>query len=159
MLRVGDLARQTGKTVRALHLYEELGLLEPAHRSKGGYRLYYADSVLRVSWITKLQDMGFSLSEIKAIVGQFEASSSAPSAMHQIESLFRDRLAETRAQLKRLRQLEGELEASLEYLRTCGTCDPRRLLNACGTCELHEAAEEEPDLVAGFRAQQSAARG
>ena len=40
LLRVGDLARQTGKTVRAIHLYEELGLLAPATRSSGGFRLY-----------------------------------------------------------------------------------------------------------------------
>ena len=39
-LRVGELAKVTGKTVRALHLYEELGLLAPSERSKGGYRLY-----------------------------------------------------------------------------------------------------------------------
>ncbi len=35
-MRVGDLARETGKTVRAIHLYEELGLLTPGGRSKGG---------------------------------------------------------------------------------------------------------------------------
>ena len=36
LLKVGELARRTGKTVRAIHLYEELGLLTPAVRSKGG---------------------------------------------------------------------------------------------------------------------------
>ncbi len=41
-LKVGELAKRTGKTVRAVHLYEELGLLAPAVRSKGGFRLYPA---------------------------------------------------------------------------------------------------------------------
>ena len=40
LLKVGELARRTGKTARAIHLYEELGLLTPAVRSKGGFRLY-----------------------------------------------------------------------------------------------------------------------
>ena len=40
LLKVGELAKRTGKTVRAIHLYEELGLLAPAVRSKGGFRLY-----------------------------------------------------------------------------------------------------------------------
>ena len=38
LLKVGELAKRTGKTVRAVHLYEELGLLTPAVRSKGGFR-------------------------------------------------------------------------------------------------------------------------
>src|SRR5690606_29131872 len=40
LLRVGDLAKLTGKTVRAIHHYEELGLIEPVGRSKGHYRLF-----------------------------------------------------------------------------------------------------------------------
>ena len=37
LLRVGDIARATGKTVRAIHLYEELGLLRPVTRSSSGF--------------------------------------------------------------------------------------------------------------------------
>ena len=45
LLKVGDLARKTGKSVRALRLYEELGLLQPRTRSDGGFRLYGADEI------------------------------------------------------------------------------------------------------------------
>src|SRR5262249_278977 len=37
LMQVGDLAKEAGKTVRAIHLYEELNLLKPAARSKGRY--------------------------------------------------------------------------------------------------------------------------
>ena len=47
-MRVGELAKAVGKTVRAMHLYEELGLLEPAARSEGGFRLYGSDAVDRI---------------------------------------------------------------------------------------------------------------
>ena len=40
LLRIGELAKRTNRTVRALRLYEELGILEPAERSSAGYRLY-----------------------------------------------------------------------------------------------------------------------
>ena len=63
-LRVGDLARMAGKTVRAIHHYEELGLIEPAGRSKGHYRLFQPDSLVRIRWIGKLQSLGLSLSEM-----------------------------------------------------------------------------------------------
>lgn len=151
-LRVGDLAKRTGKTVRALHLYEELGLLVPAERSNGGYRLYTRASELRVRWIDKLQQMGFSLTDIKQIVRDVEQSKSAPHAMQRVQDLFREKLEDTREQLRRLRALEGELTASLAYLVTCDSCDTEELLGACGACARHDCDHKPPELVAGFRA-------
>ena len=149
-LRVGELAQQTGKTVRALHLYEELGLLEPGHRSKGGYRLYTTDSVVRVRWIGKLQEMGFSLGDIRTMLQQWSNSGSATTAMGRVEDLFQQKLTDTRAQIAKLRDLEAELEASLNYLQTCPTCDPSLLMDACTSCERHESRADAPELVAGF---------
>lgn len=151
-LRVGEVAQQTGKTVRALHLYEELGLLEPGHRSKGGYRLYSADSIVRVRWIGKLQEMGFSLGDIQTMVKEWSQSGSATHAMSQVEELFQQKLEDTRAQIQKLQSLEAELEASLNYLQTCPTCDPALLMNACTSCERHEPTADAPELVAGFHA-------
>src|SRR5215468_5853870 len=48
LMQVGDLAKEAGKTVRAIHLYEELNLLKPAARSKGRYRLYNRDALTRI---------------------------------------------------------------------------------------------------------------
>jgi DNA-binding transcriptional MerR regulator len=150
-MRVGDLARRTGKTVRALHLYEELGLLSPATRSGGGYRLYNGASELRVRWIDKLQQMGFSLTDIRQIVADVEQSQSAPDAMTRVKGLFREKLAETREQIRKLQELEVELDASLGYLETCDTCETAELLSACTVCARHECDHKTPDLVAGFR--------
>ena len=151
-LRVGDLARLTGKTVRALHLYEQLELLEPIERSKGGFRLYAADSVTRVHFIAKLQDLGFSLGDIREIVRSWSASGSAPGAMARMRDLYRAKLEETRAQVERLRALEVELAASLDYLETCDTCDPNRLIASCCSCDKHASDETAPELVAGLSA-------
>jgi DNA-binding transcriptional MerR regulator len=150
-LRVGDLAKRTGKTVRALHLYEEHGLLAPAQRSSGGYRLYTRDSALRVRWIDKLQQMGFSLTDIKQIASEVERSKSAPDAMQRVQDLFREKLDDTREQLRRLSALEGELTASLTYLETCDSCETEELLGACAACARHDCQHKTPDLVLGFR--------
>lgn len=149
-LRVGDLAKRTGKTVRALHLYEELGLLEPSLRSKGGFRMYDEENVTRVRFIAKLQDMGFSLAEIQTIVRDWSAAGSAPDAMKRLRELYTTKLRETHSQIARLRDLETELRASLEYLDTCDTCDPKRVVHACTDCDLHEVEQHEPELVAGI---------
>jgi DNA-binding transcriptional MerR regulator len=152
LMQVGDLARETGKTVRAIHLYEELGLLMPAARSKGGFRLYAAEALLRIRWIGKLQDMGFSLGDIQTIVRQWEHAASAPGAMKRMRDAYARKLEETRAQRMRLEALECELEASVDYLDTCDVCDPQRLLSACDRCDLHAKDLNVPELVLGFRA-------
>lgn len=153
LMQIGDLARETGKTVRAIHLYEELGLLQPAARSKGRFRLYSRDAVVRIRWIGKLQDMGFSLTDIQTVVREWEQQGSAPRSMEQMKSVYAKKLSETREMIRRLKALEHELEASLRYLNTCDVCDPQRLLSACSCCDLHDKETEVPELVAGFRAQ------
>jgi MerR family transcriptional regulator, copper efflux regulator len=150
LLQVGDLARETGKTVRALHLYEEMGLLLPHARSKGRYRLYGPEALVRVRWISKLQEMGLSLTEITELVRDWESTESAPRAMGKMRRVFETRLQQTRAQLKKLRALETELEASLSYLDDCGSCDPVRVTTQCAGCDLHEC-EHVPELVAGVQ--------
>lgn len=150
-LRVGDVARRTGKTVRALHLYEELGLLEPDVRTAAGYRLYTDEAVTRVHWISKLQEMGFSLTAIRKMVDEWKESGSAPTAMRTVMDLYRAKLEETREQLEKLKSLEGELLASIHYLETCDTCDPMRLVRACGTCEVHSCNDQPPELVRGLQ--------
>jgi len=152
LMQIGDLAREAGKTVRAIHLYEELGLLHPVARSKGRYRLYAHDALLRIRWIGKLQDMGFSLSDIQTVVRDWEEQASAPRAMVHMRDVYKKKLAETRAHLERLEALEKELEASLVYLDTCEVCEPARLLSACKACDLHGCNDHVPELVAGFRA-------
>ncbi len=152
-LKVGELAKRTGKSVRALHLYEELGLLQPILRSKGGFRLFAQAAVTRVNWISKLQDMGFSLTSIRDIVTHLEevGAGSAPDAMGNIRELFQQKLEETRMQVKRLASLEGELAESLAYLETCKTCDIESALEACTACSLHDCDHKAPELIVGFR--------
>ena len=65
LLRIAEVADEVGLTARAIRYYEELGLLKPAARSEGDYRLYDADDVERLRQIKELRDgAGFSLAEI-----------------------------------------------------------------------------------------------
>lgn len=150
-LRVGDVARLTGKTVRALHLYEELGLVEPSLRSKGGFRLYNLDAVERVRWVGRLQDMGLSLPEIRDLLRDWRASGSAPKAMRRVRDLYQAKARETREQITKLRGLLAELEQSLAYLETCKTCEPDKPVSECALCDKHDCQSHKPTLVAGFQ--------
>jgi len=155
LMQVGDLARESGKTVRAIHLYEELDLLHPAGRSKGRYRLYGPDALVRIRWIGKLQDLGFSLTDIKTIVRDIENErrGSASTAMTKVREVYTKKLDETRAQIARLTALEDEILASLQYLEACHSrCQSGRARHTCQACKHHPREQTVPDLVAGFRA-------
>src|SRR5881409_1370161 len=119
LLRVGDLARLTGKTVRAVHLYEELGLLKPATRSRGGFRLYQERAVDRVRWIDLLHGLGFSLPEMRSVLEKWWNADLGPAAMDELRDLFERKLEQTREAMRMHAQLERELLEGLAYLKTC----------------------------------------
>jgi MerR family transcriptional regulator, copper efflux regulator len=148
LLQVGELARAVGKTVRAIHLYEELGLLKAHERSKGRYRLFTQDAVVRVRWIIKLQSLGLSLSEIQGIERARSDITSAQSAAARLREVYETKLDETRTKIEELRALETELAASLDYLAGCHTaCESEVKVECCPSCERHP--EDPPELVAG----------
>lgn len=152
-IKIGELAKLTGKSVRALHLYEELGLLYPIERSKGGFRLYAPDAVTRVRWISHLNELGFSLSQIQGFRSDWAGGETGPQSMAYVKTLYLDKLAETKDQLEKLILLRKELEDSLRYLETCGTaCDDDHGVDACPQCTVggSERAASSPALVAGF---------
>ena len=65
LLRIQEVAAETGLTTRAIRYYEELRLLEPAARSDGAYRLFDASDLERLRFIKELRDdAGFSLAQI-----------------------------------------------------------------------------------------------
>jgi len=149
LIKVGELAKETGKTVRAIHLYEELGLLAPAVRSKGGFRLYHRRAVTRIEWISKLQDMGFSLTEIKAFLRDWESTTTAPKAMSRMREIFADKLRETQDTISRMTQLAVDLKETLDYMDSCRSCGPDHHQHECGTCDIHGHDGKAPLLVDG----------
>lgn len=65
---VGELARLTGATVRALHHYDEIGLVRPSQRTAAGYRLYDDADVLRLHQVMLFRELGLPLDEIAAAI-------------------------------------------------------------------------------------------
>jgi DNA-binding transcriptional MerR regulator len=148
LLQVGELAKATGKTVRAIHLYEELGLLRAHERSKGRYRLFTSDALIRVRWISKLQHMGSSLAEIQQLVREQDGSGSATAAAQKLKEAYVARLAETRKKLDELRELEAELTASLAFLSACDSaCESQAPVHSCPSCDRHPERPHAPELV------------
>jgi DNA-binding transcriptional MerR regulator len=68
-MQIGEVAERTGLTQRTLRYYESIGLLPPASRMEGGFRLYSEEDLRRLDQIVQLKRLlGFSLAEIRRIV-------------------------------------------------------------------------------------------
>ena len=65
---VGEVSELTGVTVRTLHHYDEIGLLEPSERTAAGYRLYSDADLIRLHTILNWRDMGFGLNDIAGML-------------------------------------------------------------------------------------------
>lgn len=70
---VGELAKLTGVTVRALHHYDEIGLVRPSERSAAGYRLYDDRDVRRLEQVLWLRELGLGLDAIGAALADKDA--------------------------------------------------------------------------------------
>jgi len=67
-LKVGEVAKQAGVNLQTIHYYERRGLLPKPPRSGSNYRAYPGDAVLRVRFIKRAQELGFTLKEIKELL-------------------------------------------------------------------------------------------
>lgn len=104
-LKIGELARRAGLTVRTLHHYDSIGLLTPSVRTDAGYRLYDGGDIARLHQIQALRRFGLQLADIGTYLASPDASLSTI-LDQQIAALSRqiEQAARLRDQLVRLKR-------------------------------------------------------
>lgn len=103
-MTIGDAARQTGLTSKAIRLYEKRGLLDPAERTPAGYRTYGPDELSILRFIRQARAVGLRLDEIAQIL-ELQRSGRQPCAT--VLDLLNERITDidrTMADLKALRR-------------------------------------------------------
>jgi DNA-binding transcriptional MerR regulator len=121
MRRIGEVAAATGLTVRALHHYDDIGLLAASGRSAGGYRLYSDDDVRRLYRIVACRRLGFALGEIGPLL---ERDGGDPRAV------VREQLDRLDAELELKRRLRARLVRLLDALESGGGASSALFLDA-----------------------------
>nr|WP_300148620.1 HEAT repeat domain-containing protein [Propionicimonas sp.] len=153
--RIGEVSERTGLTRRTLRHYDDLGLLVPAARSGGDYRLYDEADLLRLLQIQSLKALGLGLAEIAAALAEPELDASATLRSHL--NHLTERIAAEQQLADRLRTLAGAAErswddvlAAIALTQRLAHPDPTVRLRAAlqapaGTAELFTALSTEPD--------------
>src|SRR5581483_7797280 len=130
-MQIGEVAERTGLTQRTLRYYEAIGLLPPATRMEGGFRLYSERDLRRLEQIVQLKRLlGFSLAEIRQIVDadellqQMRAENKADpdpverrARLERAVQIIQEQLNLVRNRIVAMRELEARYERRLERMR------------------------------------------
>ena len=104
---IGEVARLAGITVRALHHYDEIGLLTPAERRDNGYRGYSEDDITRLQYILAYRELGLGLHAIAGILDErLETIEALRSVHHRVQE-----------QIKRLERISKRLGETVKRRR------------------------------------------
>jgi MerR family copper efflux transcriptional regulator len=145
LLRIQEVAATLGLTTRAIRYYEEVGLLEPAARSEGAYRLFDADDIERLRFIKGLRDdAGFSLAEIGQLL-EDEAARARNRARFRSSRDTRERRAIVDDALDRVnRQIESLQEKQDRLTEMIAEAEGRREHLLTHIAELDAGREPAP---------------
>lgn len=113
-IAIGELSRRTGCNVETIRYYERIGLL-PTPARRGRYRHYGAEDVGRLIFVRRARELGFTLDEVRALLGLAAGGQRACAEVREIATAH---LAEVRAKVADLRAMERVLA---DAVRRCDT--------------------------------------
>jgi DNA-binding transcriptional MerR regulator len=122
-LTVSQVARLAGVSVRALHHYDEIGLLKPSGRSEAGYRLYEQPDLQRLQQVLFFKELGFGLEEITRLVQ--DPAFDLRAALMMQRQLLSDRATRVHALIR-------AVDAALESLETGTTMTKEEMFEVFG---------------------------
>lgn len=139
-MKVGELAKATGVSVRTLHYYDEIGLLQPSTVTGSGHRLYGASELARLQQIKSLRQLGFSLEQIRTCLDTPEYSPRGVIALHV------ERLREHIDRQERLVALLETLDRAFAASSTVSAQDFVRAIEAMTLVERAFTPEELAEI-------------
>jgi DNA-binding transcriptional MerR regulator len=143
-MRIGDLARKAGTTMRTIRYYEQLGLIRPVGRTKGGFRLYEEDELRRLRLIKSLQLLDIPLAQVKHFFDQRTRGRTAAEIAPHIRQILRVQLGQMEERIAQYRSLQDSLRQTLEILGYCARCPQEPGPEICSICPAITSRAEIP---------------
>jgi len=103
---IGELSKRTGVHIETIRYYERIGVSPKPPRSEGGQRIYDEVFVKRLNFIARSRDLGFSLEDIRSLLGLVDGNGLTCADVRQ---LTLDHANEARRKIADLRKLERSL--------------------------------------------------
>ena len=127
LLKIGELAKLAGVSVKALHVYEKKNVIKPVWIDENtGYRYYSPDQFRLVEALIGLQDMGFSLDEISKILSGKCSKEEISSMFDEKELLLQEKIYALEAKIKELSSIKKNMNEGSEANRIKEMSDEER---------------------------------
>lgn len=107
-MKIGQLAKITGFGIETIRFYEKEGILAPVNRTSSGYREYDNQTVIRLEFIRRAKELGFSLKETKALL---ELSASKDSKCKTVKKKTEEKIKEINLKIADLVRIKESLES------------------------------------------------
>lgn len=144
LMRIGELAKRAGTTLRTIRYYEELGLITHTVRTKGGFRLYAEDELQKLHLIKDLQLLDLPLSQIREIFAKRREARTGSEMAPPAQTVLRQQLGEVEARIARYQAIQKALQEAMEILDCCVACGLHPGKEVCGKCPVIKGREEVP---------------
>jgi MerR family Zn(II)-responsive transcriptional regulator of zntA len=144
LFQIGQVSKKARVTLRTIRYYEELGLIEPLVRTKGGFRLYTEESIERLRFIQGLKLLDFPLSKIKEMFKIRQMARSGDEASHRIMRLLQSQQREAIKKKGQYEKMLQEIQATMELVTGCYGCETKPSHEACRSCEIISRSRELP---------------
>jgi DNA-binding transcriptional MerR regulator len=141
---IGDVAKETGLSLRTIRYYEELGLLRPKSRTAGHFRLYAESDIVRLQAIQTLKELGYTLKDIQAVMRSASTSKTGNELVTNILRDLQKQEALAKKQLKRCKETLKSIDRAGELLAQCLGCDKKPTKSHCLHCKVFPSDEEVP---------------
>jgi MerR family mercuric resistance operon transcriptional regulator len=105
-LTIGALSRRTGVNIETIRFYERVGILPKPPRSAGGHRIYDERQLMRLGFVRRSRELGFSLDEVR---GLLQLVDGGRYTCAEVKAITLDHLTDVRRKIADLRRLERTL--------------------------------------------------
>ena len=138
LLKIGEFARRASVSLRTLRYYEELGLISPSARTKGGFRFYRCEDLDRLRLIRDLQELGLTLEHIRDILNAPDPRTSRHGFLDHVRKALVEQQRLVDEQISALESQRARLALGLDKLTECRSCEhvPHEENNYCEPCRL-----------------------
>ncbi len=108
-VKIGELAKRLEITPRTIRYYEEIGLMPPAVRLRGGARVYGPDEILRLRFILKLKELGITLEEMRELALIYQKVKSPQKLWPRLVQMLDGHLQKIDEKISRITALRKEI--------------------------------------------------
>jgi len=147
LMKIGEVARKTGVSLRTIRYYEELKLIAPMSRSKGGFRLYDREILTRIHLIQSLQELELSLKEIKSLMSLRDENKTRGEVAKNLLSRLKHHCAEAERRRAIYQIIVRDFDEGIKILAECQNCTKTPNEPHCGKHKVFHAEDLLPDII------------